>query len=123
LIYTRFLGRLYLDLQVEPDGSLAPVGFTTDNPTVLMVLPVLHALLHLIGQDLVAVASFNAGSCAFCERGLTDPVSRAIGIGPECRARATPDGPEALMARIQRLDFAALDHALAEIEAFMVPKP
>jgi hypothetical protein len=77
------VGRRVLHLDVNANGSLRGTRWTIDAAP--QMLEVARHLLKLFDSDLAYVmAVANVGSCCICGKSLTDPQSRAHGIGPEC---------------------------------------
>jgi len=108
-----------LKLQIFPDGRMRGCRWTV--ATVESLLSIAQDLLRLLARDeAYLLAAADADHCACCGRALTDPDSRAAGIGPECIEHfyvkhAAPDlfnpapqpqtSPEHLAARIKEIRF------------------
>jgi hypothetical protein len=77
------VGSSTLHLDVRPDGSLRGTRWTIK--TAPEMLEVARQLLRAFDRGIAHVlAAVHRGSCMVCGKGLTDPQSRAHGIGPEC---------------------------------------
>jgi hypothetical protein len=110
------VGRRTLHLDVLEDGSLRGKRWTLDVAPEL--LEVARQLLRLFDRGVAFVlASLNQSSCLACAKALTDPQSRAHGIGPECMrhfmVKHSPLPPkeqtDALSAEVARLRRAIQD--------------
>lgn len=72
-----------LKLRMMPDGTLQPRRWSISTASALM--DIATSLLEMVGKGTAHLLAFaDADSCACCGRLLTDPVSRELGVGPEC---------------------------------------
>lgn len=65
----------------------------------------------ILADEVVAAARFATAwtACCCCRRPLTDPQSRAMGIGPECGGRLAPDARDAVAHESARQHAARLE--------------
>ena len=92
----RLLGRLPMKLVSErpggisadlmPDDRLIMNRWWKDRARTMGELEILRATLQGFATDPAGAVRLGLLNCAVCQRKLTDPVSIARGIGPECWA-------------------------------------
>jgi hypothetical protein len=85
VLTSRIDGKTEIKVRLHSDGSMGLANWKRDDARNAVAVDLVRSTLErFVGNPRKAFA-ISADGCGVCGRPLTDPLSREMGIGPECR--------------------------------------
>lgn len=87
VLTSRINGKTEVKVRLKPNGTMELSNWKADDARTGAAVDLVRSTLDRFVSNPGKAFAFAVDGCGFCGRALTDPISREMGIGPECRAR------------------------------------